>query len=83
MNNLQMTGCKISSSKNFKISSFFNCFINFQGILSLKTVMLGKIFQNNEKLLNHLLIICKRYIYVVKCRGQSLSISGIINFVQL
>ena len=43
--------------------------------------MLGKRFQNNEMLLNHLLIICKRYIYIVKCTGQSLSISEFINFV--
>ena len=34
-----------------KISTLFNRFINFQAILGLKTVMLGKRFQNNGKLI--------------------------------
>ena len=42
--------------------------------------MLGKRFQNNDVVKSGV-IICKRYIYVVKCTGQSLSISGFINFV--
>ena len=73
--------CSIIQEFWGKTSNLFNRFINFHGILSLKTVMLGKRFQNNEMLLNHLLIICKRYIYVVKCTGQSLSSSGFMNFV--
>ena len=73
--------CSIIQEFWGKIYNLFNRFINFHGILSLKTVMLGKTFQNNEMLLNHLLIICKRYIYVVKCTGHSLSISGFMNFV--
>ena len=73
--------CSIIQEFWGKISNLFKRFINFYGILSLKTVMLGKRFQNNEMLLNQLLIICKRYIYVVKCTGQSLSISGFMNFV--
>ena len=51
-------------------------------LLTLKTVMLGYIGMQNRNLINHILNITKRYIYVTKCKEEELNLHRLINLIK-
>ena len=57
-------------------------YINLYEILNCKSILLGVRLGQNETLVNHLINIIKRYIYVVKCNGNNLCVEGALEKVK-
>ena len=57
-------------------------YINLYEILNCKSILLGVRLGQNETLVNHLINIIKRYIYVVKCNGNNLCVEGALGKVK-
>ena len=50
--------------------------------ITFKTVIIGKTYPTQNRLINHVLLIVKRYIYVCRCLCKSLSIEGVVKFIK-
>ena len=57
-------------------------YIDLSGLLCTTTVLLGIRSKENSRILNHLINLIKNYIYLIKCVGQNLSISGVIEKIR-
>ena len=57
-------------------------YIDIQRFLSKDLIIFGVEMNENELLINHLLILVKRYIYVQKCREKTICVNGLLTFVK-
>ena len=57
-------------------------YVNLHEILNSKSILLSVRLGQNEILVNHLINIIKRYIYVVKCIGSNLCVEGALGKVK-
>jgi hypothetical protein len=75
--------CPIVKKIWFEICNIMPKELNFRKYVTRKAILLGITIGNYKTLLNQLLIICKRYIYVTKCLGKSLHIQGYLRDVKM
>jgi len=56
--------------------------LNCRQYLNRKDVLLGRYYDSNNRLLNHLFILCKRYIYITKWLNRQLNVDGLLRYVK-
>jgi len=57
-------------------------FVDITSMLVKRTAMLGCEEQNDSLLINHLFILVKRYIYVQKCKENTICLKGLMQFIK-
>ena len=74
--------CPVTNNFWKEVTVVLKPYIDLNGLLCTTTVLLGIRSKENSRILNHLLNLIKNYIYLIKCVGQNLSISGVIEKIR-
>ena len=74
--------CPVTNNFLKEVTVVLKPYIDLSGLLCTTTVLLGIRSKENSRILNHLINLIKNYIYLIKCVGQILSISGVIEKIR-
>ena len=65
-----------------QIASSLLPYIDLSFALNESCILLGTICESNKHLINHVILLCKRYIYINKFVSDKLSISAVLNIIR-
>ena len=73
--------CSVITTFWFDVFVMFDGILNIDGILTAENILLGYKQSEHSRLINHLLILIKHYIYKKKSLEQNLNVSSIIHVI--
>ena len=56
--------------------------IELHNMITLEGVLFGHRLENNNMLINHILLIAKRFIYVQRCNNKDLALAALLKFIK-